>query len=628
MEKKTIEKYDFRSIEEKWIGEWERMKIYKAEEKSERPKYYCLDTWAYPSADGVNVGYVKSFGGMDIVARYKRMKGVNVLYPVGWDTFGLPAENYAIKMGKHPKEVTQDSIENFRRQYRGIGLSYDWSREIDTSDQEYYRWTQWIFLKMFERGLAYRKKATVQWCPVDKTVLAKEGVVDGFCERCGSPVEQKEMMQWFFKVTDYAERLYDDIETLDWDEKYKNPHRSWIGKHIDENGEVSFRIHDWCISRQRYWGPPIPIVYCDRCGEVPVPEQELPVVLPNKVDFSPTGESPLAKDTSFVHTKCPSCGGEGRREVDTMDTFVSSGWYQFRFTDPHNAEEFASKEKLMKWGSVDHYQGTIEHLTAHLIYARFITKVLHDAGFVPFDEPFPKYTPVGVLVDKSGTKFSKRLGNSPDLTALTEQYGGDLLRLSCAYISPFDDISRWGESDIVPVERFRNRIWRIFKTKVDGKPHPTSGEVSAAMHRMIKEVEENIEGMKFNVAISKMMVFVTACANTEGHIDIDLWKTFVRVIAPFAPFIAEEMWDRMGSSTSVHREPWPEYDKSKFDTRHVTIGVQVNGKHKGEIEVAIDESEESVRRRIEEMQTVESAIGGRTVQDFIYIPGKIVNIVV
>ena len=615
MEDKTIIDYNFKPIEDRWIVQWEKEQVYKSDLDKTKPKYYCLDTWPYPSAEGVHIGYVKSFGGMDVMARYKRMRGFNVLYPMGWDTLGLPAENYAIKEGRHPREITDESIKNFKKQFNAFGLSYDWNREVNTADASYYKWTQWLFLVMFKNGLAYRKKSPVNWCPKDKTVLANEQVIDGKCERCGEAVIQKELMQWFFKVSDYASRLYKDCSKLNWDDKYLNTHKRWL-----EN------VRDWSISRQRYWGPPIPIIYCDNCGTVPVPEEDLPVVLPKDVDFNPTGEPPLATKADFVNTKCPSCGENAKREVDILDTFVSSAWYQFRFTDPENDNEFASKEAINYWRNVDHYEGTIEHLTAHLVYARFVTKALFDKGYVPFDEPFPKYTPVGLLVDKSGTKFSKRLGNAPDTNELIEKYGGDLLRLSCFFITPFDDISRWGIQDIVGVEKFRNRIWRVFKDKVDGNNHEMPEFIIKQTNQLIKGVEEDIEAMKYNIALSRMMVFVSELVNYEGMIDKTTWETFTKVLAPFAPFISEEMWRQMGNTTSVHLTEWPNTDEKYIDQSSIKIAVQVNGRLRGTIEVSQESSKEDVEQQVRENPQFIKYLAGET-KDVIFISGKVINFV-
>lgn len=623
-EEKEI-RYDFASVERKWILKWEKSGIYKAKIDPARPKFYCLDTWPYPSAEGVHFGYVKSFCGMDVVARYKRMSGFNVLYPMGWDTLGLPAENYALKVKRHPKEVTDESIKNFKKQFNAFGLGYDWSREINTADPSYYKWTQWLFLMMFKQGLAYRKKALVNWCPKDKTVLAEEQIVDGACERCGEKTEQKELLQWFFKITDYADRLYEDCSKLNWDEKYLNLHRKWIGKEVKE-GNTTFHIRDWSIARQRYWGPPIPIVYCEKCGTVPVPEEQLPVVLPMDIDFTPTGESPLIKDESFVNTACPACGGSAKREVDILDTLVSSAWYEFRFPDPRNAERFVSEEAINYWKNVDHYQGTIEHLTAHLVYARFVTKVLFDQGYLPFDEPFPKYTPVGMLVDKSGTKFSKRLGNAPDTNELIQNNGGDLLRLSGYFVSPFDDISRWGVEDIIGVEKFRNRLWRVFKEKVDGDCHDISQEVVRHAHRLVRDVEQSIEKMRYNVAISKMMVFVSALLNHEGKVDKGLWETFTRVLAPFAPFIAEEMWSQMGHQESVHVERWPEYDRALVEQSIVSIAVQINGKVRDVLQVDTKSTKDEVIALVKENEKLWKQVSEAS--DCIFVEDKIINFVV
>lgn len=623
-EEQNNEKYDFKSVEDRWISQWQKDGIYKAKIDQSKKKFYCLDTWAYPSAEGVHIGYVKSFCGMDVIARYKRMKGFNVMYPTGWDTLGLPAENYAIKSKRHPREITDESITNFKKQYHAFGLSYDWGREINTADPSYYKWTQWLFLVMFKKGLAYRKKSAVNWCPNDKTVIANEQVVDGTCERCGATIEQKELMQWFFKITDYADRLYEDCAKLNWDEKYLNVHRKWIGKEV-KNGETTFHLRDWSIARQRYWGPPIPIIYCDKCGTVPVPEDQLPVVLPTDVDFTPTGEPPLSKSENFVNTTCPTCGRAAKREVDILDTFVSSAWYQFRFTDPENSKEFVSKDAINYWKNVEHYQGTIEHLTAHLVYARFVTKVLFDEGYLPFDEPFPKYTPVGLLVDRSGTKFSKRLGNAPDTNALIQEYGGDLLRLSGYFISPFDDISRWGIQDVVGVEKFRNRVWRVFKEKVDGSAHQMSEDIIRQSHRFVKDIESSIEKMRFNVAISKMMIFVSALANHEGMIDRKVWETFLKVLAPFAPFIAEEMWSQTGNQNSIHLAEWPKYDQKYIEQNSANIAVQINGRVRDVVEIESGSTKEEVIEKVKENEKIWQQVA--EVKNIVFVQDKVINFI-
>lgn len=621
METKPI--YDHQAIEDKWLKQWDESQIYSTDEHSAKQKFYALDTFVYPSGTGVTIGHYKSFGSMDVIARYKRMKGYNVLYPTGWDTFGLPAENFAIKTGRHPREITEENIKNYIHQYKSAGLSYDWSREINTADPEFYKWTQWLFLVMYKNSLAYRKKSPVQWCNSCKTVIAKEQVIDeNICERCGSQVIEKELEQWFFKITDYADRLDKDIEKLDWDDRYKNPHRAWIGKKINENGEATYHLHDWCVSRQRYWGPPIPIIYCDTCGTVPVPEDQLPVLLPHDVNYVPTGESPLAKDPGFIETNCPNCGGKARREADILDTFVSSSWYQFRFADPHNTEAFANPQRLQQWLPVDHYEGTIEHLTAHLIYARFVAKVLFDAGYITFDEPFPKYTPVGLLVDKNGTKFSKRLGNAPDTNMLIEKYGGDLLRLSCYFISPFEDISKWGEENVIGVARFRDRIWRLFnKGFSDAK---ASSEMMHSLYRLVKAVEENIERMNFNVVMSNMMVFVSELNKYEEAIPLSIWNVFTRLLAPFAPFMAEEMWHQMGNTGSIHTEAWPKYEQKYIDQERISMIVQINGKTKGVIEADVNSEQEVVEELVKASQLLDVLGDSYKV---IFVQNKLINFI-
>lgn len=615
MEQEEIPQYDHQPVEAKWQAQWEADNLYKADAESEKPKFYALDTFVYPSGSGVTIGHYKSFGGMDVIARYKRMKGFNVLYPTGWDTLGLPAENYAIKTGRHPRDITNENIATYIRQYKAAGLSYDWSTEINTAEPEYYKWTQWLFLVMYKHGLAYQKVAPVQWCDTCKTVIAKEQVVDGDkCERCGSTVMVRDLKQWFFKVSNYADRLGKDIEKLDWAEKNKNPHRKWIEQ-----------VHDWCVSRQRYWGPPIPIIYCDSCGTVPVPENQLPVELPYDVDYVPTGESPLAKNPDFINTTCPQCGGAAKREADILDTFVSSAWYQFRFTDPKNPTEFASKEALAKWCPVDHYEGTIEHLTAHLVYARFVTKVLFDNGYLAFDEPFPKYTPVGLLVDKGGTKFSKRLGNAPDTNMLIDTYGGDLLRLSCYFISPFEDVSKWGVEDIVGVKKFRDRVWRLAVSRVDGSSHDMPEEITRQLHVMVKSVSEAIEQMRFNVALSGMMIFIGELQKYEGQIDRQVWQTFIKVFAPFAPFISEEMWSHLGNSGSVHGQEWPSFDANYTHSDDVEIAVQFDGKTRGSVVVANNADQQAVIQAVQENKTLASSI--TEPYSLIYIPNRVINFV-
>lgn len=622
MTEQSTDEYDFKSVENGWITQWDKDQLYIAKRDTTKTKFYCLDTWPYPSAEGVHVGYVKSFGGMDLVARYKRMQGLDILHPIGWDTLGLPAENYAIKSNRHPREITDESIINFRKQFKSFGLSFDWSREINTADPSYYKWTQWIFLVMFNNGLAYRQKSAVNWCPKDKTVLANEQVIGGKCERCGTEVVQKKLMQWFFKVTEYADRLYEDCKKLNWEQKYLNVHQKWIGKKV-KTERITFNIRDWCVSRQRYWGPPIPIVYCDSCGTVAVPEKDLPIELPYNVDFTPTGEAPLAKNPDFVNTFCPKCGGKARREVDVLDTFVSSAWYEFRFPDPNNDRELVSSEALKAWGTVDQYEGTIEHLTAHLIYARFVTKVLFDKGYLPFDEPFPKYTPVGLLVDKAGAKFSKRLGNAPDTNELIEKYGGDLLRLSCQFINPYDDITRWGEQDTVGVRKFRDKIWRVFQENVDGKDHNMPEKIIQQTNQLIKDVEKNIELMRFNVALSKMMVFINELVDYDGKVDKTVWETFTKIFAPFAPFITEEMWHQMGHTTSVHTESWPSFDEKQRSNKQVKISVQINGKVKGIIEVPAG----STQSHVESIINKNPKLCNYITNNVIFIVDKVINFI-
>ena len=628
--------YDFFSIEKHWVNVWDKSNIYKTHEISEEheisdniKKFYLLDTFVYPSGKGVTIGHYKSFGGMDVIARYKRMNGFNVLYPTGWDTFGLPAENFAIKSGRHPKDITDENISNYRYQYKSAGISYNWDREINTSDPSYYRWTQWLFLLLFKKGLAYKAKSFVNYCNNCKTVVSREQIInDNECERCGNKIIQKELDQWFFKVSVYKDRLIEDCSKLNWEQRNINPHKKWLED-----------VHDWCISRQRYWGPPIPMVYCQNCGMVPVPEKDLPVKLPYDINYNPTGKALLSENEDFVNTVCPNCNGIAKREVDTMDTFVSSAWYMFRFIDPYNGKEFANINKLKYQGPIDHYSGTIEHLTAHLVYARFITKVLSDNKLIPFDEPFPKYTPVGLLVDKLGTKFSKRLGNAPDTNELIKEYGGDLLRLSCFYISPYQDISKWSREDIVGVKRFRDKIWTTFKVKVDGNIYEVSEQTQKKINQLIKTVGESIEQMKYNVAISHLIVFLNylnfespksiSIKASDNFVDKNIWEIFIRLLAPFAPFISEQIWSEMGNKESIHIQKWPEYpgyDANLIKEDNIVISIQINGKFKKTITVSNQLNQDQIEIESKKIDSIGKVLRDKQ-YEVIFIKNKIINFI-
>ena len=836
--------YDHKSIEKKWQNVWEENKIFEVTEDKSKPKYYTLCMFPYPSSQGLHVGHPESYTAVDIVARYMRLKGFNVLNPIGWDAFGLPAENYAIKQGVPPWETTQKSIDNFRRQIKSFGFSYDWSREVNTSDPSYYKWTQWMFLQMYKHDLAYRSKAKVNWCDSCQTVLANEQVVDGKCERCKNEVRQKDLEQWFFRVTKYAEELLADLDKIDWPEPIKAAQRNWIGKsegaelefkvkdtdfsikvfttrpdtlygatymvlapehplveklhsQIDNWDEVEkyreetqkkselqrtdlnkektgvelkgikainpatgkeipvfiadyvlmsygtgaimavpahderdfefaqkfdlpvvaviipnedqlaefikrkaiaegpeevkdnilegkicydgsgtminsaefdglaseeakwkitekvggqkkiqYRLRDWLISRQRFWGAPIPIVYCQYCADdsnqivekdgkkyaaVPVPEKDLPVLLPRDVDFKPTGESPLVHSQEFHQVKCPRCGAEGEgvmREVDTMDTFVCSSWYFLRYTDPHNDQAPFAQDKVEYWLPVDLYIGGAEHAVLHLLYSRFFVKALRDMEHLKFDEPFLKLRNQGMILGEDGQKMSKSRGNVINPDEVVQEYGADTMRLYEMFMGPLEDAKPWSTTGIMGVRRFLEKIWLVAAEWLDqGRPSDTSAELERLFHRTYKKVTEDIEAMKFNTAISAMMILVNQMAK-EKKFRQDLLERFLIVLSPFAPHLAEEIWHNLGNDNFIALAKWPEWDEELIREEEIEIPVQVNGKVRAKIRVPAGTAEGEVIKLALGADNVKKHIADKKIIKQIYIPGKIVNIVV
>lgn len=818
------EKYDFRIVERRWQEEWARKKAYEASEDARKPKYYVLEMFPYPSGN-LHMGHVRNYSIGDVVARFKRMRGYNVLHPMGWDAFGLPAENAAIQQGGvHPADWTARNIDNMRRQLKSMGLSYDWEREITTCEPEYYRWTQWLFLQLFKKGLAYRKKAPVNWCPSCATVLANEQVVAGLCERCDTPVQQRELEQWFFRITDYADRLLDDLRTLTgWPEKVKVMQENWIGRseglEIDfplaeldekisvfttrqdtvfgvtfvvlapqhplvekliegssqeqevrsyvqragrrENGEkegvftgryainpvnrelvpiyvasyvlleygtgavmgvpahdqrdfefarrhglplrvvirpegtffaaeemdqayegegllvnsgpfdgltsieareriadylagsgrarrrTSYRLRDWLISRQRYWGAPIPVIYCSKCGIQPVPEEELPVLLPREVEFKPTGESPLARSAEFVHTTCPCCGGPARRETDTMDTFVCSSWYFLRFTSPHCKEAPFERSKVDYWMNVDQYIGGVEHAILHLMYARFFTKVLYDLGLVGVEEPFQNLLTQGMVL-KDGGKMSKSKGNVVSPEEIIEKYGADTARLFILFAAPPEKDLEWSDQGVEGCFRFLNRVWRLVyscRERVSGHRGngeaalgPKERELRRAVHYTCKKVTEDIEErFNFNTAISSIMEMTNAINHyldlvspAEQHVGVvrEAVHMLVLLLAPFAPHMAEELWHRLGHEGSVHDQSWPAYDPRALEVEELTLVIQVNGKVRDRIRVPVNIPAEELEKLVLAQKKIAHHLAGKKVEKFITVPGKLVNIVV
>ncbi len=800
-------KYEFAKIEKKWQDIWEREKPFRAETGSDKPKFYGLIEFPYPSGQGLHVGHPRPFTAMDIVTRKKRMEGYNVLFPIGFDAFGLPTENYAIKNHVHPAQVTKQNIANFTRQLKMLGYGFDWDRVVDTTDPEYYKWTQWIFLQLYKHGLAYKTTMPVNWCTSCKCVLANEEVVEGVCERCGAPVIRKEKSQWMLKITEYAQRLIDDLDDVDFIERVKTQQRNWIGrstgaevtfkattgddivvfttrpdtlfgatymvlspehallkkwaplianldevaayqraaasksdmertelnkektgvkldgvaavnpvngrvipifisdyvlatygtgaimavpahddrdwefakkfgceiievvsggedvqkaaftakddtgimvnseflngltvkdaipvitKWLEEQGigkaKVNFKLRDWVFSRQRYWGEPIPMVWCDKCGWVPLPESELPLKLPEVDSYEPTddGESPLSKMTDWVNTTCPHCGGPARRETDTMPQWAGSSWYFLRYMDPHNPDALASKEALEYWSPVDWYNGGMEHTTLHLLYSRFWHKFLYDIGVVPTKEPYAKRTSHGMILGEGGEKMSKSRGNVVNPDDVVKSYGADTLRLYIMFIGDFEQAAAWSDSAVKGCKRFLDRIWNLAENRIAG-PDTCSHANEAAVHRTIKKVGEDIEAMKFNTAIAAMMGLVNAFyENAPSRGDM---KALLQLLSPFAPHIAEELWQIQGFEGYASTSAWPKYDESKMVESEKEIAVQVNGKLRCTAVVPVDAEDETVLDIVKSQEKIERALEGMEIVKTIVIKNKLVNLI-
>ena len=692
--------FDHKEIEKKWSKSWKENNLYRTP-NTNRPKKYILDMWPYPSGAGLHVGHVEGYTATDIYSRYLRMKGFDVLHPMGWDSFGLPAENYAIKTGIHPSIQTQESIKVFKEQMNSVGLSYDWEKEEDASSPEYYKHTQELFLDLFDKGLAYKAKAPVIWCPSCETVLANEQVVDDKCERCDSTVIQKQMEQWFFKITDYAQRLLDGLETIDWPASTKAMQRNWIGRKeghtvkfddvevfttridtlhgasfvavandseegftgkyvtnpatgkkipvlradyvLDTYGtgavmgvpayderdlvfakkfdieiiqmepdpsmekygqkKIQYRLRDWLISRQRYWGTPIPMIFCDKCNWQPVTADQLPVKLPLDVDFKPTGESPIARSKTFqTGVTCPKCGGVGRREVDTMDTFVDSSWYFLKFAEAD----------VKKWMPVDLYIGG-DHATTHLIFARFINLFLND------QEPFAKFYKNGHVLGEDNRKMSKRWGNVVNPVAVVDKFGADTLRMYEMFMGPLDMTKAWNTSGVEGVYRFLNRLYRKFE-ETCGKTGET-GAVNRLVNDLTLRVTTDLETLSFNTAIAAMMETLNQMGDVDGNWPA-AWEVFAKVLAPFAPFISEEIWNRLGHKESIHIQSWPDYDPSLRVQVQVTVAIQVNGKLRDLLKDGPD-----IEQRAAASAKIQPYIKGANYRT-IFVPGKVINFIV
>ena len=639
--------YDPGAFEAGWQERWRDEGAFRADDRSDRPPLYLLELFPYPSGAGLSVGHCKNYVPADVYSRAKRMQGFEVLHPMGWDAFGQPAENEAIRRRRHPAAMVREYAARYRRTLESVGCSYDWEREINSSEPAYYRHTQALFLLLHRRGLAYRAEAPINWCPGCQTGLANEEVLAGRCWRCDSPVEQRSRRQWFLRITAYARRLADDLDGLDWPEGIKAAQRDWIG----DPGAP--RMRDWLVSRQRYWGCPIPMVECARCGLVPVPETQLPVLLPAVERYEPTGtgDSPLAAIPEFVRTSCPACGGEARRETDTMAGFACSAWYFLRFCDPHNPDTYAAPELIARWGAVDRYCGGAEHAVAHLLYARFVTKVLHDAGIVPFSEPFGALRNQGSLLASTpgievadgpgGRRFralspeeatryaagelewrwvrmSKSRGNVVTPEDVIAQHGADALRVYIAFAAAFADDIRYdpdGVAAAVPA--------------ADADP-AAEAALRRTTHRAIAAVTAAVEGFRFNGAVAELMTLQGAAARaTPGSpAAAEATETLVLLLAPFAPHLADELWTRsLGREGRATAAAWPQADPALAADPTQRLAVQVDGRVRGEVELPAGAGEDAVRAAALAHPAVTRHLDGRTVARVIVVPGRLVSVV-
>ena len=794
---------NFNEIEEKWEKKWEEDKLYKFDNKSDKKKLYCLEMFSYPSGAKLHLGHWYNYSVADTWARFKKMDGYNLFHPMGFDAFGLPAENYAIKTGIHPAISTDKNIETMEKQLRRIGGSWDWDYEIKTCKEDYYKWTQWMFLKLYEKGLAYKKEAPVNFCPSCNTVLANEQVIAGNCERCGSTVIRKNMSQWFFKITDYAEELLNDLDKLDWPDRTKNLQRNWIGKSVGayvdfkvdgtdekftvfttrcdtlfgatycvlapelplvdkittslqkeevnkykeqaskqsdiertsttkektgvftgayainpvnnkkipiwisdyvlatygtgaimavpahderdyefakkfnleiipvlEGGDLSkeafvgdglhinsdflnglnkedalnkmntyleekgfgkktttYKLRDWLVSRQRYWGAPIPIIYCEDCGIVPVPEKDLPVKLPMDVEFTPDGESPLKKCDSFMNCTCPKCGKKAKREADTLDTFVCSSWYYLRYPDAHNDKEPFNKALINKILPVDKYVGGIEHACMHLLYARFFTKALRDMGYLNFDEPFLSLVHQGTILGPDGEKMSKSKGNTVAPDPLVEKYGADVLRGYLMFGFNYIDGGPWTDDGIISINKFYHKIERLTNAIKESDERIT--EIDKVLHNSLKSIREDIEKFQFNTSMARIMEYTNILSKYEqSGIPRYYIEKLLLILAPFAPHIAEELWQSIGNKYSIHNESYPMYEEKYLIEEEKKIAVQVNGKVRATITINVNDSEDVVKEKALVQENVKKFTEGKEIVKIIVIKGKIVNIVV
>ena len=799
--------YDFKSVEKKWQDKWEETGVFHAVDFSDKPKFYGLVEFPYPSGAGMHVGHIKAYSGLEVISRKRRMQGYNVLFPIGFDAYGLPTENYAIKTGIHPRKVTDMNIERFSSQLKKVGFSFDWTRVIDTTQEGYYKWTQWIFLKMFEHGLAFRDKTLVNYCPSCKVVLSNEDSQGGKCDICHSDIVQKSKDVWYLRITKYADKLLEGLDEVDYLPNIKLQQRNWIGKstgafvdfdvkgsdneklkiyttrpdtlfgvtfmvmapehpmidkyadrianmdeitgyrkecakktefertqlvkektgvkidglsginpvngkeipnyisdyvmmgygtgaimavpahdtrdyefakkfgidiievikggdiskeaytgegecvnsgfldgiknkkeaiekmadYLSENGigekGVQYKMKDWAFNRQRYWGEPIPIVYCPHCGMVPVPYEELPLKLPKVENFEPgsDGESPLAKIESFVNCKCPKCGADAKRETDTMPQWAGSSWYFLRYIDPHNDKAFADKDKLKYWGEVDWYNGGMEHVTRHMIYSRFWHKFLYDIGEVPYDEPYAKRTAQGLILGPDGDKMSKSKGNVVDPNDVVDEYGADVLRTYVLFMGDYEKAAPWSKSSVKGCKRFIDRVWALQDILTEGDGY--SKELESAFHKTIKKVSEDIESMKFNTAIAALMTLLNDIYN-KGSINNAELKTFVTLLNPFAPHVTEEIWAAQNYGGMLADGHWVDFDEAKCIDDEIEIVAQINGKVRAKLMIPAEIDSAEAIELAKKDPAIAAAIEGKNVVKELYVKGRLVNIVV
>jgi leucyl-tRNA synthetase len=620
--------YDHAAVEAKWSQRWQVLGSFRTDLQAAARPYYNLMMFPYPSAEGLHVGNVFAFVGSDIHGRYMRARGYDVFEPFGFDAFGIHSENFAIKVASHPADLIPRNVGNFRRQLVRLGAMFDWSHEVNTTDPAYYRWTQWLFLQLLKAGLAYQKDAPVNWCPSCRTVLAAEQAAGGACERCGSAVEQRQMRQWFFRITAYAQRLLDNLDGIDWSPITKNVQRRWIGRTDGEGGEGTYHLRDWCISRQRYWGPPIPIINCDRCGAVPVPEDQLPVVLPYIEDFKPdgSGESPLGRAADFLQTTCPHCGGSARRETDVSDNFLDSAWFFFRYPSSERDDVAFDPELTRKWLPVDMYIGGNEHAVLHLMYTRFVTMVLHDLGLIDFEEPFKRFRAHGIITH-DGAKMSKSRPNVINPDAYIEQYGADTFRMYLMFMGPYTEGGDFRDTGIGGVRRFLERVWLYVTRNVFEDGQVDDVVLLSGVHQKIRKITQDIENLRYNTTVSALMELLNLL---QGQIRHYRWCAagLLRMLSPFAPFLAQELWECLGEPGMVHDAAWPAYDDGLIRQDRVDIVVQVNGRKRATLSMAAGASQPDVEQAVRESLQVQGWLAGRQAVRTIFVPDRLINLVV